>query len=307
MTLTPVVAVLLAFILDETIAEPPVCLHPVAWFGRVVGACDRSWRYPRLTGVLIACVFPFTAAIVAGVTITFLSQIAPTENVVSIVFLGCVAGMWLFATTSRRMLLDVAHGVLDDIETDPGRARNSIRALVGRDTTNLSPAELRSGAVESAAENLADGLVAPLLAFMVAAQFSLSMAVAAAVWVKAVNTLDSMLGYPAKPHGTASARLDDLVMWLPARVSAVLLSIAAGDLTAPTRAARWVDAPPSPNSGWPMATLATILNVRLTKPGVYTLNLDADLPADERAKRSVRIVDRAALVAFGFAGVVTWF
>ena len=170
MSLTAVVAIVLAFALDEAVAEPPTRFHPVAWFGRIVGACDRPWRYPHLTGGLVACVLPLTSAIVAGATIAFVSDITPKEHVVSIVLLGVLSGVWLFVTMSRRMLLDVTRGVIDDIETDPGRARDSIRALVGRDTMHLSPAELRSGAVESVAENLADGLVAPLLAFTIGAQ-----------------------------------------------------------------------------------------------------------------------------------------
>ena len=287
MTLTAVVAVVVAFALDAAVAEPPARLHPVTWFGHVVDACDRPWRYPRLTGGLVAGALPLTAAVTAGATITLGSDLTTSNSITAVVVLGGLSGLWLFATTSRRMLIDVTREVLDDVETDPDRARDSIRALVGRDTTALSPGELRSGAVESASENLADGLVAPLLAFAIGAHLSLSVAVAAAVWVKAVNTLDSMLGYPAKPHGTASARLDDLVMWVPARVSAALLSIAAVDFAAPVRAAQWAHAPPSPNSGWPMATLATILDVRLTKPGVYTLNGAADLPTADRDRKSV--------------------
>jgi adenosylcobinamide-phosphate synthase len=114
----------------------------------------------------------------------------------------------------------------------------------GRNASGLSAGEVRSAAVESAAENLADGLVAPLGAFAVLAPASIALATGAAAWVKAVNTLDSMLGYPSKPHGTASARLDDLVMWVPARASAIIIALAARRPAALTsarrfRAARW--------------------------------------------------------------------
>jgi adenosylcobinamide-phosphate synthase len=138
--------------------------------------------------------------------------------------------------------------------SDLARAREAAPALVGRDLGALSPGELRSAAVESAAENLADGLVAPLLAFVLGAQFSLAAGAAAATCVKAVNTLDSMLGYRSKPVGRTSARLDDAVMWLPARASAVLLAVAGRDPGALVRARTWRRAPASPNSGWPMAT-----------------------------------------------------
>jgi adenosylcobinamide-phosphate synthase len=127
-----------------------------------------------------------------------------------------------------------------------------------------------------------------------------------AAWVKAVNTLDSTLGYPSKPHGSASARLDDLVMWLPARASATLIGLAARRPVAPARARRWARAPPSPNSGWPMATLAAVLGVRLEKPDVYVLNPIADLPSVEIGLRGVRIVGVAGTIAYAIAGGIAW-
>ena len=176
--------------------------------------------------------------------------------------------------------------------------------MAGREADSLSPAAVRSAAVESAAENLADGLVAPLLGFLVGACWSLPAAAAMAAWVKAVNTLDSMLGYPAKAHGTASARLDDAVMWLPARVSAGLLAVAAGAPHAPRRARDWRDGVPSPNSGWPMGTLAAALGTRLEKPGSYTLPGGERLPTPATARRGVRLVARAGLLAWGAAVAV---
>ncbi len=217
------------------------------------------------------------------------------------------AGIGLFSTTSLRMLLATAREVIVESASDPEAARGELRALAGRDASDLSAGEVRSAAVESAAENLADGLVAPLGAFAVLAPASIALATGAAAWVKAVNTLDSMLGYPSKPHGTASARLDDLVMWVPARASAMLIAIAARRPAALASARRWAYEPPSPNSGWPMATLAAVLDVRLEKPGVYALNPSADLPDAETARRGVRVVGRAGVLGYLIAGVIAWF
>ncbi|MFB6078004.1 MAG: CobD/CbiB family cobalamin biosynthesis protein [Halarchaeum sp.] len=305
MALSAALGVFVAFGLDAAFAEPPASAHPVAWFGRLVGRADRAWSHPRLVGAAVACCLPLGAALVAGATVALVDRAVPAGPI-GAVALACLAGLWLFVASSRRMLRDVSADVLAAVERDPDAARTDVRALVGRDASALSPGELRSAAVESAAENLADGLVAPLLAFALGAQASLAVGVACAVWVKAVNTLDSMLGYPAKPHGTASARLDDAAMWLPARVSALLLAAAAADPGALRRAARWARAPPSPNSGWPMATLAAVLDRRLEKPGVYALGEGA-LPSVDEARRGVRVVDRAALVGFALAGVVAWY
>jgi adenosylcobinamide-phosphate synthase len=201
------------------------------------------------------------------------------------------------------MLVSAAREVVAASETDLDAARESLLALAGRDASALSAGELRSAAVESAAENLADGLVAPLLAFALGAQLSLALGVAAAAWVKGVNTLDSMLGYRSKPVGWASARLDDAVMWLPARLSALLVALARPAPRSLAAARRWARTPPSPNSGWPMATLAVALDVELTKPGVYTLNPDAELPTPDRATTGVRTVAVAGVLAFALAAV----
>jgi adenosylcobinamide-phosphate synthase len=289
--MTPIapVAVLFAAVLDLLVGEPPERVHPVALFGRVVAVFDRSWARPQLVGALVALALPLAAAGVAWE----LTRLATRNAILA----AAVATVALFSTTSLRLLLASAREVIDATETDPDAARASIRALVGRDAADLSAGHLRSGAVESAAENLADGLVAPLAAFALGAQVSLAVGVAGAVWVKAINTLDSMLGYRARPVGTASARLDDAVMWVPARLSAVLLAVAALDLGAVGRAREWQSAPPSPNSGWPMATLAAIIDAELAKPGAYVLNPGAGLPDATTARRGVTIVGHAGVLA----------
>ncbi len=263
-------------------------------------------------GVAVAVVLPLAAAAVAWGVVTGVERlvaavvVGPGGAVAAAVATAVVAGLALFATTSLRMLVGAAREVVAASESDPAAARAASLALVGRDTSSLSPAELRSAAVESAAENLADGLVAPLLAFAVGAQASVAVGVACAAWVKAVNTLDSMLGYPDTPHGTASARLDDAVMWVPARLSAVLLATAARSPTALSTARRWARAPASPNSGWPMATTAAALGARLRKRDAYDLNPDAPLPTPATARTGVQTVSVAGWLAFLLAGVAAW-
>lgn len=295
-------AVALAAVLDWTVRELPARAHPVAVFGRVVGRADREWSHPRLTGVGVATVLPALAAAVAFGIVLAAVAFDPLLG-------GIVAGAVLFVTTSLRMLLAETAGVIEASVTDPAAARERLPALAGRDPVALSPELLRSAAVESASENLADGLVAPLLAFALLAPLSLPLGAAGAAWVKAVNTLDSMLGYPSKPHGWASARLDDLVMWVPARISALLLSVAALSPDPVLTARRWHDETASPNSGWPMATAAGALQVRLEKPDHYVLNELASLPTAEQARRGVALVGRAGLVAYVLVvlpGVIAW-
>jgi adenosylcobinamide-phosphate synthase len=293
MTLTTAALVGFALGLDRLIGEPPNAAHPVAWLGRLIAPLDRRWggaRTQRLVGVGIAFAVPLVAAAVAAGFVVLATAVHPAMGALA-------AGLVLFLTTSVQMLLSLTERVVAATATDIETAREEIRGLVGRDTSTLSTAELRSAAVESAAENLADGLVATLLPFAVLAPVSVPAAVAAAAWVKGVNTLDSMLGYPSKPIGTASARLDDVVMWVPARLTAVAIAVAAGDLASLARARQWARTPPSPNSGWPMATLACALSVRLAKLGVYDMNSAERLPTLADGERAVSLVGRAALVA----------
>jgi len=295
-----VTVVALAFVLDLLVAEPPKRLHPVALFGQVVGWFDRPFRHPVAVGTVLAVTLPLLAAGVVGAVTALAARFDPRAAV-------AVAALALFSTVSLRMLFETAREVIALTETDIEAARTAIRALVGRETDGLSAADLRSGAVESAAENLADGLVGPLLGFAIGAQFSLVAGVGAAAYLKAVNTMDSMLGYRSKLVGTASARLDDLVMWLPARLGAVLLAFAAVDPGALWRARSSAREPTSPNSGWPMATLAVATGVRLSKRDAYTLNPSAELPTLREANSCLRVVGVAGIGAFLATGVVVWF
>ncbi|WP_435186277.1 adenosylcobinamide-phosphate synthase CbiB [Halobellus sp. EA9] len=351
MLVTATVAVALAAGLDAAVGEPPARIHPVALLGRVVGLVDRGAKpsadaalSPRLVGALAALALPLGFAGVAVGVVATGAAVGP--------WLGAaLAGGVLFSTTSLRLLLASAREVIDASDADLDEARTALRALAGRDAAALDAAHVRSAAVESLAENLADGLVAPLAAFAVVAAgasalagagpaagadlrtLALPLAAGAAAWVKGVNTLDSMLGYRSKPVGWAPARLDDLVMWLPARASALLIAVAAGAPLLPFRASvrRLARRPASPNSGWPMATMAAALSVRLEKPGAYDLDpgsgtgnaalsdasdstetvdsveMSAPLPDISTATRAVRVTRRAGLLAAALAGVVAWF
>lgn len=297
------VAVGIAFGLDLTLREPPAAVHPVARFGAVVDRiADRSWRLPKLAGAIVAVALPTAAA-----ALVYLPLRAAGITLPGLAVAG-LAGLVLWTTTSLRLLLEEGERAIERSHREPEAARAGLGALVGRDAAGLSPPLVRSAAVESLAENLSDGLVAPMLAFVVLATVSLPAAAAGAAFVKAANTMDSMLGYPGE-FGWGSARLDDAVMYVPARLTAVLLGPAAGDPEAPWRARLYADAPASPNAGWPMGTLAAALTVRLEKPGAYALNDVADLPSVADGRAAVAAVRRAGVATYVLAagvGVVVW-
>lgn len=296
------VAVLLAAGLDWTLREPPAEYHPVTLFGRLVDSVDREYHRPKFAGLAVATVLPLAAA--AAVYAALWLTTPPLPGIVTAV----LAGLVLWSTSSLRLLVDAAEQAIEESETDPEATREALLALVGRDTADLSPELLRSAAVESAAENFSDGFLAPILAFALLALVSLPAAAAAATYVKCVNTLDSMLGYPGA-FGWASARLDDFVMFVPARLSAVVLGLAAGDPDAPGRARRYASVPESPNAGWPMGSVAAAHNLRLEKPGTYVLNEVADFPTVAEGHDAIRTVTRAGIaiyVVVALFGVVLW-
>ncbi|SMO68351.1 CobD/CbiB family cobalamin biosynthesis protein [Halorubrum cibi] len=314
MTLAAAGAIALAAALDRTFSEPPAGLHPVAWLGRAVASLDSRLPDARLVGVGFAAGIPIAFAALLAAPVVAVGALSPSPVPAAV-----AAGVVLFACSSHRMLLSVAGDVIDLAERDLEAARRELRALAGRDATDLSADHVRSATVESAAENLADGLIAPLCGFVIGAAATavvgvapaggLAVAAGAAAWIKGVNTLDSMLGYRDRRAGWAPARLDDAVMWLPARATALLIlaagggGIGTGPIAILGRVRSAAGVPDSPNSGWPMGSLAAVLGVRLAKPETYTLFPTGSLPTASEARTGVRVVSRAGWLAFGVAGV----
>lgn len=303
------VAIAGALVLDILISEPRDPLHPVSWLGRLLAQLDRNWRRPMAVGITTAIVVPIAAAGAVGLLV---GAVASAESWLG-VGLGAVV---LFLTTSYRALLSTVRRVARLADSDVAAARREMAALAGRESAALDGARIRSAALESLGENLADGLVAPLTAATLGAVlgrllglapgWTLALACAGAVWVKAVNTMDSMWGYPDRPLGTGAARLDDVAMWLPARLTAGLLALSFGRPGALLAATQWLGSVPSPNAGWPMGVLAAALSVRLEKPGAYVLNPSAPLPAAGAVRRGLRHAGLAGLLAYAIAGVVAW-
>jgi adenosylcobinamide-phosphate synthase len=177
----------------------------------------------------------------------------------------------------------------DDLEV----SRRELRALVSRDTAGLPRPLLASAAVESVAEGAGDSIVAPLFWFLL-------LGVPGAVGYRAVNTLDAMIGYRGRYEhlGKFAARLDDVLNFIPARLAALLLVLAAalkkasGPAWRTARREHTLTA--SPNAGWPMAAMAGALGVRLEKPGYYVLGDGGAPPGTEIIGRAVGLLSTAA-------------
>ncbi|HEX2047450.1 MAG TPA: adenosylcobinamide-phosphate synthase CbiB [Acidimicrobiales bacterium] len=228
---------------DRVLGEPPAPVHPVVAFGRVMLAVERTlYRDARLAGVA-------HAGIGAG--------------------LGVVAGRMLGSTAvatwvavAGRALAAAATDVASALETgDLTRARSLLPALVGRDPSGLDEKDVARAVVESVAENTVDAVVAPVLWAAVAGA-------PGALGYRAVNTLDAMVGHRSsryRNYGWASARLDDLAGWVPARVTAGLVAAARPHAAPAVWTAVRTQAPahPSPNAGVAEAAFAAALGLRL--------------------------------------------
>jgi adenosylcobinamide-phosphate synthase len=215
-------------------------------------------------GVLLALTVVGTAYLAAMAAVTLAGRVHP--------WAGTAMSVWLISTTvSARGLADAARQVSGPLRRgDLAQARSALGLIVGRDTDALSESEVVRGTVETVAENTVDGVVAPIV-------FALLGGAPLAMAYRAVNTLDSMVGYRTPRHlelGRASARLDDVANYLPARVAGLLLVLAAwlrgmdavGAVRTVLRDAR---VHPSPNGGVPEAAVAGALGVRLGGTNYY--------------------------------------
>jgi adenosylcobinamide-phosphate synthase len=269
-------ALWLALLIDRLWGEPPAALHPVVAMGFYLKLAGR--HLPGLpaaaafsAGTLAWCIGMLaTGGLGYGLQALALAQLPEFLSVL-------VLAVLLKPMLSWRMLKSEVSAVEAALQQSLEAGRERLSWLVSRDTADLSESEVRESAIESLAENLNDSVVAPVFWFVL-------LGLPGAAMYRFANTADAMWGYRGVYRGQRwewagkwAARADDVLSWLPARLTALLLALAAGGLawkTLRTEAGKT----PSPNSGWPMAAMALALGVSLRKPGAYTLNAAGRAP-----------------------------
>ncbi len=292
---------------DRWLGEPPARLHPVVWMGAVIRGADR--RFARgaslaqlFAGALLALTVPCLFAGGAALGMRWLAERPTTVTAV----IRLAAGIWLLKSAiALRALGDAAHGVADPlIRGDLAGARRGLGSLCSRDATRLDARALIAGTVESVAENASDSVIAPLFYFVI---FGLP----GAIFYRAVNTLDAMIGYHGRYEyfGKAAARLDDLLNLVPARLTAALLLLAGGALGQDARSGwrilrRDGGRTESPNAGRPMAAMAGLLGVALEKPGHYRLGDDEQPLRTETIAVAWRVVVWACSIGLCLGAIV---
>jgi len=260
------VVFLLAVAFDILIGEPPARIHPVVWIGRMISFLRARAHPTKLQGIILA----MTVIAVSVLSAHLLVRAAGFVPVLPLL----VGAYLLKSTFAIRCLLETSSSIGRMIDQDIQEAKKMLPALVGRDTSTLTPAQASSAVIESLSENYVDSILSPIFYYILF--YPMGLGLEAAMAFKAISTMDSMIGYKKpglKELGYAGARLDDLANWIPARISIILIALArpAGARAAISAALRYHNATPSPNSGWPMAAAAGSLGLRLEKTGQYVL------------------------------------
>ena len=300
-------ALWLALAIDCRLGEPPARWHPVVWMGRYLGWIGARIAPPASEAQLRDGPRFAAGALAWGVGAVFVCAVAAALQWLAARWLPAWAtalllGLALKPLFAWRMLRDEVLAVEAALAVSLDAGRAQLARLVSRDVSALSECQVRESAIESLAENLNDSLVAPVFWFVL---FGLP---GAAVY-RFANTADAMWGYRGERSGRDwtwagkwAARADDLLSWLPARLSVLLLALAAWQW--PGGLAREARRTPSPNSGWPMAAMALLLGVRLAKPGVYALNAAGREAVAADTQRSALLGGRAALALAACASLV---
>lgn len=279
-------ALLCALVIDHYFGEPSPAWHPVVWMGRYLNFAGQ-WVAPkvdspgsdRAMGPFIRGALAWLAGAIIVASLAWILQLQIVQWP-AWVALPCLAFL-LKTMFSWRMLRTEVRAVEMALTTSLASGRERLAGLCSREVHALDATEVRECAIESLAENLNDSVVAPLFWFVLAG-------LPGAALYRFANTADAMWGYRGVRGGRDwawagkwTARVDDALSWLPARLTAVMMLLGCGRTWLPGlrhEAART----PSPNGGWPMGAMAMLLGVGLGKPGVYRLNPNgrAVLPGD---------------------------
>ena len=309
-SLSPDLGILVVAVVVEMVGrEPPKWFHPTVWIGRSVTIAEAKAPTSRNTGFTFGVMILLLVAGIWGAAAYFAAEgLRDIHQIAYILVGGCI----LKTTFSVKMLHHAATKVRDLLvsgDTDGFRAQMSW--LVSRDASNMTPEQAAAATVESVSENIADSIIGPWLAF---ALFGLPGAVA----YRAINTLDSMIGYHGRYEylGKASAKFDDLVNLIPSRLAGFLLVLASlvlpGQKASSAWRTMWRDhaKTESPNAGWTMSGMAGALGVELEKTDHYRLGDSTREVEPEDITRTVRsmyfVAGTGLLAALGITYLRSW-
>ncbi len=288
---------IIALVLDALPGDPDwlwrQLSHPVAVIGRLIGVADRKFntgRHRRRNGVLVILILTLAAAVFGMV----IGQL-PGGGFLELAFCTILL--------AQKSLVQHISAVARGLESSLQAGRSAVAMIVGRDANALDEDGVARSAIESAAENFSDGVVAPAFWFLL-------LGLPGMLVYKTVNTADSMIGYRTEKYeefGWAAARLDDLMNWIPARIAGMVICATHTSLRAVRVMHRDAPLHRSPNAGWPEAAMAAVLGVAISGPRIYDGQQTSDpfVHAEGRRALSAADIDRAVAVLWrGWGGVV---
>ncbi|MDY6257346.1 MAG: adenosylcobinamide-phosphate synthase CbiB [Bacteroidaceae bacterium] len=269
---TYILPLLIGWFLDLLLGDPQWMPHPVVWFGKMISFGEKhlnKGKHRKLKGALLSLFFVTFVFVVTWALLYMASLLAGNFDfslftlhfslstlLSSLIIFYCLAGTTLIREVRQTFLA---------VDRSLKEGRKQVARIVGRDTSELSAQEIRTAALETLAENLSDGVIAPLFWLTIGG-------VPGMLAYKMVNTLDSMIGYKTdryKDFGCFAAHLDDVANYIPARLTAFLMVLASGRFTLLKFVAQYGPRHASPNSGYPEAALAGILGCRFGGPHTY--------------------------------------
>ncbi|MBP2242417.1 adenosylcobinamide-phosphate synthase [Cytobacillus eiseniae] len=261
------IAITLAYVLDQIIGDPENWPHPVRWMGSLIYKLEKSWNKGNSKKSKGMCMLLTVLAVVGGISVLIVDLFYLIHPVAGIF----AEGILISTAIAQKSLKEAGLTVYIPLEQgEMEEARRKLSYIVGRDTDQLDEQEIVRGAVETVAENTSDGITAPLF-------WALVGGAPLALMYRVINTCDSIVGYRNERYeqfGWASARVDDVVNWIPSRLTALCMLIGnRPEYISLSKASRIVfrDAKkhPSPNSGWGEAAVAAILGVQLGGVNYY--------------------------------------
>ena len=260
-----ILPLLLGWFLDLIFGDPSKLPHPIVWFGKSIAFFEHHLNkgsHRKLKGALVAIGLIVSVFVITYLIRHYLNLLPSiTGKGWVLVFDSIFVFFCLAGTTLIREVREVFLAVDRSLE----EGRKQVARIVGRDTTELSAQEVRTAALETLAENLSDGVIAPLFWFAI-------LGVPGMLTYKMINTLDSMIGYKTERYrdfGCWAAHIDDVANYIPARLTALLMAIASPRKSLLRFIWRNGRRHASPNSGYPEAALAGILNCRFGGPHYY--------------------------------------
>lgn len=252
---------LFGWIMDRLLGDPESWPHPVVLFGKLIRYGEKKLNHGTdriLKGGLLTLVL-------VGGTFYFVQELLRISGSLNQHLVPLLTAIGVFFGLAGKTLIIEVQKVFEAVDRNTDEGRRQLSRIVGRDTSKLSPQQIRTAALETLAENLSDGVIAPMFWFML-------LGLPGMMAYKMINTLDSMIGYKNERYfefGRIAAKLDDVANYIPARLTAVLMLAVSNRWDKFSEVMENGKKHASPNSGYPEAALAAILNCRFGGPNFY--------------------------------------